>query len=265
MITKGWVRVTIFCIAYLNILLVVAMFMVTGVSPFLVVTINTLVSVSLVVFFRLFIDVRSVKSLGLQWQTGNAVTGLLLAPVMLGAGCLLLYLFNILHWTAITFSIADFLSAIVLMMMVAIGEELVFRGYILNNLLQSLRPWVALLISSVLFAAIHSGNAGLTALAFVNLFLGGMVLGIGYIYTRNLWFAILFHFSWNFFQGPVLGYDVSGVELQSILQLKLSGTPLFTGGVFGFEGSVADTIVSVITLLVLYFIYRKRTIPVYRQ
>ncbi|MFT3824649.1 MAG: CPBP family intramembrane metalloprotease [Chitinophagaceae bacterium] len=257
MIAKGWVRVTMFCIVYLNILLLVAMFMVTGQSPYVSIITNVFISVGMVIFFRLFIDARSVKSLGMQWQTGNAITGLLLAPLMLGVGCLLLALLNVLQWTGCSFNPTDFFSAIILMILVAIGEEMVFRGYILNNLMQSMSFRAALLITSVLFALIHSGNAGVTPLAFVNLFLGGMIIGLNYIYTRNLSFAILFHFSWNFFQGPVLGYDVSGVELQSVLQLQLTGNDLFTGGLFGFEGSIADTIVSVITLVVLYLIYQK--------
>ena len=95
-------------------------------------------------------------------------------------------------------------------------------------------------------------------IAFINIFIAGVLLGINYIYTKNLWFAIFFHFSWNFFQGPVLGFQVSGIELPTLLQQNSNGSILLTGGKFGLEASWLVTIAMSLTVLILYFIFQKK-------
>jgi len=101
-------------------------------------------------------------------------------------------------------------------------------------------------------------NPGIHPLAFANLFLAGLLLGINYIYSRNLWFSFLFHLSWNFFQGPILGFRVSGLSLPPLLVAEPKGDLFITGGEFGLEGSILITIVSVITLCVLGLILEKK-------
>jgi energy-coupling factor transporter transmembrane protein EcfT len=136
---------------------------------------------------------------------------------------------------------------------VALIEELMFRGYLLNNLMHSLNKWLALLITAILFTLAHTDNPGVTILPVLNVFVAGVLLGINYIYTKNLWFSIFFHFIWNVFQGPVLGYDVSGIELQSLLQQNMEGPALLTGGAFGFEGSILC--LALILLFTAWFAY----------
>ena len=121
-----------------------------------------------------------------------------------------------------------------------------------------MNKWVALLISALIFALFHYSNPGVNALASVNVFIAGLMLGVNYIYSRNLWFGIFLHFSWNFYQGPVLGYKVSGKSFYSLLQQDLSGNPIVTGGAFGIEGSVLAGILCMITFTALALIYRKK-------
>ena len=81
----------------------------------------------------------------------------------------------------------------------------------------------------------------------------------GYIYTRNLWFAIFFHLSWNFLQGPVLGFPVSGLKLPALLQVTITGEDLLTGGKFGFEGSIIQSLLFLVANIILFFYYRRRS------
>jgi hypothetical protein len=120
--------------------------------------------------------------------------------------------------------------------------------------------WIALAITSLLFALLHAFNPNITWLALLNIFLAGFVMGIVYVYTGNLWFAIAFHFSWNFFLGPILGYEVSGLPLESLLQQSIHGPDWLTGGEFGLEGSVLDGAFSVIAFwgMLLYVRRGKR-------
>lgn len=123
-----------------------------------------------------------------------------------------LWLMQLLEWIPDDVSLLSLLPSFLLMVLVAFTEELVFRGYMLNNLMQSMNEKTALFASAFIFAAAHSFNAEFNLTAFFNILLAGLLLGINYIFTRNLWFGILLHLSWNFVQGPVIGFKVSGLN-----------------------------------------------------
>jgi membrane protease YdiL (CAAX protease family) len=125
--------------------------------------------------------------------------------------------------------------------------------------LESFNKWVALGISAGLFTLFHLGNPGFDFLSVLNIFAIGVLLGLYYVYTRNLWFPICFHFAWNFFEGPVLGYPVSGIHFETILQPELNGDQNITGGAFGLEGSAIITGICILAVFALYFLMEKRT------
>ena len=216
-----------------------------------------------VYFFRTVVDKQSFASLGFRFRdnVSHAGAGLFTGLLLLGVGTLALVAGNYLQWSGISFNASDLFLCLGLMVLVAFGEEIVFRGYILSNLLPSMNKWAALAISALLFTLFHLGNPGITPVAIANIFIAGVLLGINYIYTRNLWFGICFHVSWNFYEGAVLGYKVSGLNLPTLLQQDLSGNPLFTGGRFGFEGSVLFSVLAVITAVLLAWVYEKKLEP----
>lgn len=119
--------------------------------------------------------------------------------------------------------------------------------------------WLALTISSFLFFLAHINNPSIdnTILPMVELFVGGILLGINYIYTKNLWFGIMLHFSWNFLQGPVLGYKVSGIDIEPLLKQNIEGSAIWTGGDFGFEGSLLSIILSIIFIIILTTLFKR--------
>ena len=134
-------------------------------------------------------------------------------------------------------------------LLVAVFEEGMCRGFLLGRMMDAgINKFTALAVSSALFSALHLGNPGITVLAFVNLWLAGVLLGSAYIYTRNLWFAIALHWFWNWIQGPVLGFEVSGMAPEgSLLTLDAPREAvLLNGGAFGFEGSLVCTVLMVV-------------------
>lgn len=133
-------------------------------------------------------------------------------------------------------------------------QEVLVRGYLLQTLDDAFGERAALVGSSVAFMGLHAGalvEAG--ALAAINLFAAGLLLGLAYTTTRELWLPIALHFSWNFVQGPILGVSVSGQALDAGWQLvELTGPPAATGGAFGLEGGLVGTaaiIVGIVTLV----------------
>ncbi|HVK49995.1 MAG TPA: CPBP family intramembrane glutamic endopeptidase [Pseudobacter sp.] len=269
-IGSPWTRVLLFLIAYIVCVVAMSVVVLTLIlSGSLKLTLNTntmlalislssVVSIALVVIFRRYIDKRSISSLGLLPFSKDGYTGLLLAMALLGCGTLLLYFNGNLHWLDYSFDTGAFFLSFLVLGLAVFAEELVFRGYILGNLMESGNRWYALLVSAVLFALAHISNTSINGVAMVNLVLAGVLLGLNYIYTKNLWFGILFHFGWNFFQGPVLGYEVSGLGLPGILELEMSGNPLLTGSTFGFEGSLIATMLLLTAILLLYLAFEKR-------
>lgn len=222
------------------------------------------VSVALVWFFTVVIDKRPFAAVGFNGphNTRHGLAGFALALLLLCCGVLVLEATKNLEWTDAGFNAADLFTGMVSMAIVAFYEELVFRGYLLGNLMESMNKWAALAISALLFMIAHLSNPNLSWPGAVNVLLAGFLLGINYIQTRNLWFSILFHFAWNFIQGPVMGFDVSGLPLKSLLQHEVHGSEWLTGGAFGFEGSVVATVLLLGSIVSLGWVYERKYRPV---
>ena len=77
----------------------------------------------------------------------------------------------------------------------------------------------------------------------------GILLGVYYIHKRNLWFPVVLHLSWNYFQNPVFGFHVSGFDFGSVFDINIVNSTILTGGEFGFEGSIILTVLVVLSIL----------------
>lgn len=217
-----------------------------------------LLSVFIVTFLMMrFLDRRPFSDLGfsLKGRGKDILYGFLMAVLIYTIGfgvCLLTGQIEVvgvhLHWS-------DLLLSGLFFAMVAIVEETMMRGYVLGRLLRTrLNKFISLLISSLLFALLHLMNPNVAFLPMLNLVLGGLLLGASYLYTRNLWFPVSLHFFWNWIQGPVLGYEVSGNRFcETLFSLRLPANNLINGGAFGFEGSLVCTVLA--TLFTLFIIW----------
>jgi membrane protease YdiL (CAAX protease family) len=147
-----------------------------------------------------------------------------------------------------------------------IHEELVFRGYQLTNLAEGLNfsrfyprgaIVLALVLSSSLFGVFHVWNPNASVLSTINLTLwGGLLLGLGYVLTSRLALPMGLHIAWNFFEGNVFGFPVSGWGTlgATFLSIEQSGPPLFTGVSFGPEARLLTIAASILgaSMIVLW-------------
>lgn len=86
------------------------------------------------------------------------------------------------------------------MLLTATTEELILRGYILKNLAEIINPHIAVIATSLVFGYMHFHVSFIYAsLAF----LFGLVVGYGFLWTRNIYFCIGVHFAWNFIESIV--------------------------------------------------------------
>lgn len=258
----GWVRAVVLLVLYISISVVAGSL---GLSSELWFTLNFVFAVILVFIFRKFIDRKSFKSLGFEpaYLFPDSIIGVSQGIFLVSTGSLLIYYLKGLVWIDISPDAKNLAGSFILLLMIAFAEELVFRGYVLRSLLKSFNKWLALLISAALFTLAHLSNPGVPPVGLLNTFLGGLLLGITFINTRKLWLPIFFHFSWNFMQGPILGYPVSGISFNSLLVLEARGNKLISGGDYGFEGSVVCSVLLILSVVVWSYFERKRSHPGY--
>jgi len=210
-------------------------------------------------FFRRFIDRKTLWSLGFEFSAykKDFILGFIIGISLITSGfCLLLILGN-LSIENLNFNISLLIGYFLMFSIGSFNEEIMIRGYILSNFMDSMDKYTALIVSSLLFALMHFANANVTALSFINIFLAGILLGIYYIHKRNLWLPISLHFSWNFFEGPLFGFEVSGVDVKGAISQNIQGPDLLTGGPFGFEGSVIATFLMIISIVILHYKYQE--------
>ncbi len=146
----------------------------------------------------------------------------------------------------------------------AAAEEIVFRGYPLQTLTRARLTWFGIVLTSIAFALVHTGNPNFDApnvypqLAFANTAIAGMWLAVAYLRTRSLWLPLGLHWSWNWTMGSVLGLPVSGITTLAptpLLKATDNGPAWLTGGAYGIEGGIACTIA---ILLATAFIWRTK-------
>jgi len=136
-------------------------------------------------------------------------------------------------------------------------EEFLFRGIIFRIINNSLGSWLALMLSALIFGFAHAANPNATLYSSCAIALeAGILLSAGYLFTRRLWMVIGLHFAWNFTLAGIFGIVVSGVKVDGLLQAKLEGPPLLTGGDFGAETSIITVVICLLTGI--YFIWKAR-------
>ncbi len=141
------------------------------------------------------------------------------------------------------------------------AEEVLIRGFLMPILSVRYGTLLGILLSSLLFALLHLLNPNVSLIAILNLFLFGVFAALYALYEEGLWGVFSIHAIWNWAQGNLYGFEVSGMEIRSaiIFDLKEIGPDWFTGGLFGPEGGIAVTVVLLLSSLVVVVADRQRT------
>ena len=154
-------------------------------------------------------------------------------------------------------SLSMLASGLYLFAFVALFEETLFRGFVFQRLVDGLGALVALAGLGLLFAAAHWTNPGMEGatryLAAASMASGGILFGLAWLRPRSLALPVGIHLGWNWTQGHVLGFGVSGFDHNGWLQPLFQGRPQWlTGGEFGPEASVFAVVVDAIAIALLW-------------
>lgn len=215
--------------------------------------ISGLLLLTYVLLFRYY-ENRSITELSLKSFPRYASLGFLTGFVIQALVITVIYLFGgyqIIETNPISVLVVPFFSNIT----IGVLEEILFRGLIFRLVEEKLGTVISLVISALLFGFAHAWNPGATLFSSVAIALeAGILLGVCYALTRNLWFPIFLHMAWNFTQGNIFGVEVSGTDMgEQLFTSEISGPEWLTGGAFGPEASVHTIIICLILAGMMYY------------
>ncbi|NIS82484.1 MAG: CPBP family intramembrane metalloprotease [Anaerolineales bacterium] len=197
---------------------------------------------------RRFLDKRTFLSLGFTFDRhtlSDLAVGFFLPVLMFSLIYGIETAMGWLHFDSFAWATADLelvvlqtIGLFILFIAVGYSEELLSRGYHLQNLIEGINLSWALFLSSFIFGVLHITNPNATWVSVVGITVSGYFLAYGWIRTKKLWLSIGLHIGWNFFEGPVFGFPVSGMQSFSLLQHTVDGPILITGGEFGPEAGL---------------------------
>jgi len=226
--------------------------------------IASLAVISIYIYFFRKYEKREIKEFSSKGIAKYLLSGTMTGVVLQSLTMLVIVLnggFEIVSVNPISNVIIPFTIAFT----VAVFEEILIRGIIFRIIEEKLGSNISLLISAIIFGALHLLNPNSTLISGLCVGIeAGLLLGAAYIYTRNLWFPIAIHFAWNFMQSGIFGAITSGNEkTSSLLTTKLTGNSFITGGEFGPEGTIQALIFCVLASIVLLQLSKYKLIHLY--
>ena len=186
------------------------------------------------------------KQFGIGCAIGFLLVLVAVIPIAIWGGLSLKITLNLLNTGRAAAVLAIAISG-------ALAEELMFRGYPFQRLVEGIGATGAIAVFSVLFGVVHLSNPGASVWGLINTVAIGVLLSVAYLRTRTLWMPWGFHFAWNTTLGLVLGLPVSGFRLFNVaVHATATGPKWLTGGSYGIEASVPGAFAIVVGLVTLW-------------
>jgi hypothetical protein len=203
-----------------------------------------------------YVDRRPIRELGLArelarplWPRGAPVGAIMMSSIVLGWYTLI----GGATWTVnpdLARAAVALVGGFIGFLIQGPAEEVLFRGYVLDNVRARWGLWWAVGVSSVAFSLLHAPNPGYALLPALNLTLFGVAMALYRVRwdKDQLWGVFAIHTVWNWLQQVVFGLPNSGnlSPLQDVLFSVVPNPALpdfITGGGFGPEGTLGATLV----------------------
>ncbi len=194
----------------------------------------------------------------LEWTAGAARKlglGLLVGFLIMAVAVAIAAIFGVYRIVGAGDTSRLVLEIVGVAIMPGITEELFFRGILFRWIEDFGGSWAALIVTSALFGLAHIMNPNATWFSsFAIAVEAGLLLGGAYMLTRSLWFPMGLHAAWNLTQGEIFDIPVSGIDEHGLVEAKMAGPQLLSGGQFGLEASLIT--ISLATALGLWIIWK---------
>lgn len=225
----------------------------------------TAIPAALVIVYCRFAEHRSLRSMGFVRQgcVVKYLIGMAAGFVMFSATLLISFSAGAVRYVGVGVDNVPLFALMCVGWLLQGAEEILCRGYFMPSLSEKLPLWAAVLINALFFSLMHIMNAGFNVIVFVNLTLTGIMFSVLALRFDSLFVCCAAHSVWNFTQGNFYGLPVSGMDAgTSVFRFALAEeTELWTGGAFGLEGSLSETIVMVIVIAALVIVPKKDKNP----
>jgi len=210
-------------------------------------------------FLYQYYEKRKITELSQKGLFKNLSLGILIGVVLQSLTIFMIYLYGGFSIISVN-NIIFLLPSLTMAFTSGVIEEVLFRGILFRLTEEKLGSYIALVISGLIFGALHYANPNSSIDAALGLAIqAGLLLGAAYIYSRNLWFPIALHFAWNFTQSGIFGASTSGHKIaKSLLTTKIEGLEWITGGEFGPEGSIQATVFCLTATIILMILSHKK-------
>lgn len=217
--------------------------------------------IAAIVYCRL-IERRSLASMGISRAkcVRKYVFGAILGTMMFAASVGICVIAGAVRY------IGSGMNSVLIFVLICVGwliqgaeEEILCRGLLMGSLSTRMPLWGAVFINSAFFSVLHIFNNGFNLVVFVNLTLFGLFMSVLALRFDSIIPCCAAHSLWNLAQGNIFGLPVSGTSSgPSVWRLELlPNMELWTGGTFGIEGGIGETIVFAVLTLVLMIVPAK--------
>lgn len=227
-----------------------------------------LIAVTLSIYLaRRFLDKRSFTSLGFKldrFMLPDLLAGIVITFIVMGLIFDALWAlgwltFQSFAWNSdpLPYVMLQTVEFLLIFILVGWSEELLSRGYHLQTIASGINLFWGVTISSAVFGLLHLGNPNATWVSVAGIFFAGLFLAYGYVRTKQLWLPIGLHIGWNFFEGVVFGFPVSGLDIYPLIRIRVQGPEIWTGGAFGPEAGLIVLPALALGAVMIYFYTRR--------
>lgn len=140
------------------------------------------------------------------------------------------------------------------------SEEMLFRGWQFPVIGARYKPWIGILVSSIIFALLHGVSSGINIVIVINIILFSVFLSLYYLLEGSIWGVCGWHAAWNWIPSNIFGLEVTGITAftKPVFDLKVTGSHILSGGKFGPEGGMLATIVLVTGIVIIVFLANRK-------
>ena len=234
---------------------------------------NLIVYTGSVYIARRWLDKQSFESLGLKLDHRTLVdifAGVGIAFVQMGLIYILMLALNWLTFEGFAWEfdpigtvIAGVLVYLAAFILVGWNEEVFSRGYHLQTIISGTSLLWGVIISSAVFGLLHLANPGANWTSTAGIFFAGIYFAFAYLRTKQLWLPIGLHIGWNFSEGVVFGFPVSGLaSIYRLLRIQVTGPEIWTGGAFGPEAGLIMLPALIVGAILIYYYTANRNADV---
>ena len=203
-------------------------------------------------------DKRRVREFCPALFLNNAVTGFMTGFLLQALFILIIYLAGSYLVENVN-SVSTLISPFAFALTAGFVAEIIMIGIVFRLLEQQIGTIITLLIFIILFAIFHINAKGATFISVgATAMQAGLMLPAAFVFSRNLWLPVFLHFGWDFAEPGIFGGINPSCSLkQGLLNSRISGNLLLTGGETGPQNSLSSFLLCLL-LGIIFLLLAKR-------